>query len=96
MNMKKHGRKGERIELDFLGPYIIERLSGQLVMLNKPGGITLKTKYSIGHIKPCRRSQTGKVPDDGSGISVSTESNSSFKMSPCTYTQPSAFCDQGK
>ncbi|KAL1251771.1 hypothetical protein QQF64_019567 [Cirrhinus molitorella] len=81
MNMRKHGRKGGRIEPDFSGPYIIERLSGKLVTLKKPGGVTLKTKHSIGHIKPYRRSQTGKVPNDCSGISVSngsTESNSSF------------------
>ncbi|XDV48459.1 hypothetical protein PO909_017866 [Leuciscus waleckii] len=87
MNTRKCGRKGGRIEPDFSGPYIIERLSGKLVTLNKPGGITLKTKYSIGHIKPYRRSQTGKVPDECSGISVSsgsTENNSSFKIPPCT------------
>jgi len=42
MNMRKRGRKGGRIEPDFSGPYIIERLSGKLVTLNKPGGITLK------------------------------------------------------
>ncbi len=87
MNMRKRGRKGGRIEPDFSGPYIIERLSGKLVTLNKPGGITLKTKPSISHIKPYRRSQTGKKPNDSCGISVSngpTESNSSFKMPPCT------------
>ncbi|KAG1924860.1 gypsy retrotransposon integrase-like protein [Pimephales promelas] len=86
MNMRKRGRKGGRIEPDFSGPYIIERLSGKLVTLNKPGGITLKTKYSISHIKPYRRSQTGKVPDDCSVISISgsTESNSSCEMPPCT------------
>jgi len=47
MNMRKRGRKGGRIEPDFSGPYIIERLSGKLVTLNKRGGITLKLNIAL-------------------------------------------------
>ncbi|KAL1268599.1 hypothetical protein QQF64_033962 [Cirrhinus molitorella] len=78
--------KEEGLNLTFQDPTSL-RLSGKLVTLKKPGGVTLKTKHSIVRIKPYRRSQTGKVQNDCSGISVSngsTESNSSFNMPPCT------------
>lgn len=68
-NMRKHGRKGGRIEADFSGPYMIQAISGRLVTLSTSQGATLKNKYNINHIKPYRRSastdvrdQTGPVP----------------------------------
>ncbi|XP_060775724.1 uncharacterized protein LOC132885264 [Neoarius graeffei] len=68
-NMRKHGRKGGRIEVDFSGPYMMQAISGRLVTLSTSQGATLKNKYNINHIKPYRRSastdvrdQTGPVP----------------------------------
>lgn len=53
-NVRKRGRKGGRLEPDFCGPYTIEDISGKCVTL-KADGKTLRTKYSVDHIKPYRR-----------------------------------------
>ncbi|CAH2292891.1 SH3-containing GRB2 3-interacting 1 [Pelobates cultripes] len=41
-NIRKRGRKGGRIELDFLGTYIIKELCGNMVKLANPDNVTLK------------------------------------------------------
>ncbi|KAL2080753.1 hypothetical protein ACEWY4_024546 [Coilia grayii] len=60
-NMRKRGRKGGRIEPAFFGPYLIKEISGKQVTLSNLEGIALKTKYSVDHIKPYKRS----LPDEG-------------------------------
>ena len=60
-NMRKRGRKGGRIQPDFSGPYVIKDIAGKLVTLASLDGSILKTKYSISHIKPYRRSQPSEV-----------------------------------
>lgn len=69
--MRKHGRKRERMEPDFSGPYTILSICGKFVTLRHSDGATLKNKYNINHLKPYRRGQTRDpassvmVPQDG-------------------------------
>ncbi|XP_063297875.1 uncharacterized protein LOC134586336 [Pelobates fuscus] len=61
-NMRKRGRKGGRIEPDFLGPYVIEELCGNLLKLANYASVILKNKININNIKPYRRSKEATCP----------------------------------
>lgn len=52
LNMKKRGRKDERLQPDFSGPYIIQDLCGNHVTLQNSDGETLNTTCNVDHIKP--------------------------------------------
>lgn len=55
-NMRKKGRKGGAMEPNFSGPYMIKEIIGKQVTLTNQAGVTLKTKQSVDHIKPYKRS----------------------------------------
>jgi hypothetical protein len=50
-NTRKLGRKGSRLEQDWLGPYIIQQVLKSTVVLEKDGK-SLQTKVSHNQIKP--------------------------------------------
>lgn len=52
LNRRKTSRKGGSLESNWLGPYIIEKLSGKVVTLKNLKGMTLKKKYNTDHLKP--------------------------------------------
>lgn len=54
-NSRKRGRKGRRLESDFLGPYTIKDIFGKKVTLKNNEGKTLSTTYNLDHLKPYRR-----------------------------------------
>uniref|UniRef100_A0A8C6KZN4 Integrase catalytic domain-containing protein n=1 Tax=Nothobranchius furzeri TaxID=105023 RepID=A0A8C6KZN4_NOTFU len=80
LNMRKRGQKGRRLEQDFSGPYTIDEISGKCVRLKYAEGNTLKSLYSIDHIKPYRRSHPVQV----STPSKPVESIPSSEMWPCS------------
>lgn len=78
--MRKRGRKEGRLEPDFSGPYTIDDFSGKCVRLKNAEGNTLKSLYSIDHIKPYRRSHPVQVSTPTEPV----ESSPSSEMWPCS------------
>ncbi|CAI5679843.1 unnamed protein product [Oreochromis niloticus] len=78
--MRKRGRKGGRLEPDFSGPYTIDDISGKCVRLKNAEGNTLKSLYSIDHIKPYRTSHPVQVSTPTEPV----ESSPSSEMQPCS------------
>ncbi|XP_025766284.1 uncharacterized protein LOC109194491 isoform X1 [Oreochromis niloticus] len=80
LNMRKRGRKGGRLEPDFSGPYTIDDISGKCVGPKNAEGNTLKSLYSIDHIKPYRTSHPVQVSTPTEPV----ESSPSSEMQPCS------------
>lgn len=78
--MRKRGRKGGRLEPDFSGPYTIDDISGKCVGPKNAEGNTLKSLYSIDHIKPYRTSHPVQVSTPTEPV----ESSPSSEMQPCS------------